>query len=305
MRGIWVAGMLVAVVLAGCAEDAPAEQADVEDGFEEFELGVSDTTGIIRGIVVDGAIVPVADVAVRIVGLDMETTTDEQGRFAFGDVPAGTHFLNITSLLHVPVQQSVTVVAGDAQPALVKVQVQRRFTQDPYLETQQINGYINCGYSAGLSSPCILDYTQLVYPGGAAPFLYGISGDIRRFVIALDDGWQSRINEMAWEPSTGTSESLSMTISFYNRTSSHSYAGASGTSPVRHQMDMDPEREHPDWVGPEGQHDYLVFVNPSTSGSGYPVALVIEQRFELFVNTFYYGMPPEDWSLIAGDGNPF
>ena len=56
---------------------------------------------------------------------------------------------------------------------------------------------------------------------------------------------------------------------------------------------------------PEGKEDYLVFVNPSASGSDLPVAVMIEQSFELFVNTFYFGSPPEGWSFVAGDGNPF
>ena len=286
---------MLAVSLAGCAETAEPAATEAPELVE----------GTLRGVVVDAAIVPVAGAQVILVGTAFETTTDVDGVFSFSGVPPGTYVLEVSTLIHEPTQ--VTVVIGDGPAEPVKVQLERRFAQDPYLEQQEIQGYMNCGYSIGLSSPCILDYTQLlpVCPGGCVPQLYGISGDIRRFEVPIEAGWQSRVNEIVWRPSTGTSESLSMTVSFYDRTSSHSYDGAAGPSPLRHQMDMDSERTHPDWIPPEGKEDYLVFVNPSASGSTLPFAVMIEQNFELFVSTFSYGSAPGGWSFVAGDGNPF
>ena len=307
MRALLLVALLASSVLGGCAEeDRPTAVSD--DDFDGLGLQASETTGVIRGVVVDTSVVPVVGVTVRVVGAPaFVTETDADGRFGFGGVPPGTHFVNFTSPLYAPVQVAVSVQAGVRDPPVLQVQVERLFSQDPYAEGQHINGYINCGYSAVLSSPCVIDYTQLlpVCPGGCVPQLYGITGDIRRFIVPIYDGWQSRINEMVWESSTGTSASLSMTVSFYNRTTSDTYAGTAGPSPLRHKMDMDPERTHPDWIPPEGLHDYLVFVNPSTAGSGLPAALVLEQRFELFSYTFYWGFPPEDWSFVRGDPKPF
>ncbi|MGB1586380.1 MAG: carboxypeptidase-like regulatory domain-containing protein [Thermoplasmatota archaeon] len=301
MRWWW---LLVVISLAGCADGSDSSDAPVMRDSDQ---------GLIRGVVVDAAVVPLEGIDITLAGTDRSTTTDDNGQFTIDDVAPGTYVLEASSLVHEAVQVAVTVVAGGEQE-VTKIQMKRLFVQDAYMDQQEIRGYMNCGYSAGLSSPCILDYTQLlpVCPGGCAPQLYGIAGDVRRFVVPMNAGWQSRINEIVWDPSTGTSESLGMTISFYNRTSSHSYTSAAGPSPLRHQMDMDPEQDHPEWVPPEGKHDYLVFVNPSRDGSRmpvlggeWPVALMVEQTFELFVSTFYFGLPPEGWSFAGGDSNPF
>ncbi len=297
MRGLWWI-LLVLPALAGCA-DGPGVTAGPDD--EECDC-YGDATGAIRGVVVDEAVVPVEGATVTLLGEGISTLTDEGGMFTFADLSPGVYFVNVTSLTHEGVQVSVEVVAG-VEPAITRVQVARLFEGTAFVDQQQIQGFINCGYSAYLRSPCIIDYTQLACPGGCAPILYGISGDVRRFIVPVDDGWQSRINEMVWEPSTGTSPSLSMTVSFYNRTTSHSYDGAAGVSPLRHQMDVKPDVGHPEWIPEEGLADYLVFVNPHTEGSDLPVALVLSQGFELFSSTFYYGLPPEGWSFM--DGNPF
>lgn len=306
MRSVAWAAALLLTGLAGCADEAaPAPE---EDGFAGFGLEASETEGVVRGVVVDESIVPVADadVTLSVPGDERVAATDGEGRFAFGRVPAGTYLLNVSSLLHLPVQTSVTVEPGVAEPDLVKVQLSRRFAQDPYLEQTQFNGRINCGYSLLISAPCVIDYTMIIVPGGAAPQLNGITGDVRRFVLPVRDGWQSMVMEMVWEPSlSATSESLSLTASFFERTSSHTYTGTAGPSPLRLQMDVDPARTHPDWVPPEGKEDFLMFVNPSTAGSGLPAALNVEQEFELFRTDFYYGAPPEGWSLVEGDAPPF
>lgn len=298
--------MLLLTGLPGCAEDQAPSEAD--DDFADFDLRVSETEGVVRGVVVDESIVPVPDIEVILLvpGDERRTVTDADGRFAFGGVPAGTYRLNVTSLRHHPVQSTATVEAGDAEPELVKVQLERRFSQDPYSEQHQLAGRINCGYSLLLSSPCVIDYTMIVVPGGAAPQLNGITGDVRRFVLPVRDGWQSMVMEMVWDSSlSATSESLSLTTSFFERTSSHSYTGTAGPSPLWLKMDLDPERTHPDWVPPEGKEDFLMFVNPSTAGSGLPMALNVEQSFELFRTDFYFAVPPESWSLVAGDAPPF
>ena len=231
--------VLLVVLLAGCA-DAGAQ--------DDPAAATDPVAGRIHGVVVDAAIVPVEGATIALVGADRDTTTDGDGWFVFDDVAPGTCVIEATTLIHDPVQATVQVRAGDGEPEPVKLQMERRFTQDPYLDQQEIKGYMNCGYSIGLSSPCILDYTQLlpVCPGGCLPQLYGVSGDVRRFVVPIEEGWQSRVNEIDWAPSTGTSESLGMTVSFYERTSSHSYDGAAGPSPLRHQMDVEPELSHPE-----------------------------------------------------------
>lgn len=290
--------VVLLVFLSACAGQSVDETPQGGDGAVP--------AGELRGVVVDTSVTPVAEVAIEadVGGDTLQATTDEEGRFSFTDVAPGTWIVRADHPLFEPVQTTATVTDGPGE--VLKIQLERRFSQEPVTQPFQVQGRINCGYSAGIAAPCVIDYTMLVVGGGLLPQLNGITGDVRRFVLPVDDGWQTMVTELTWEPTaTGTTPALSVTASFFDRTSSHSYTGEAGPAPLRMQIDVDQNLTHPDWIPPEGKEDFLLFINPSTAGSGQPVAVSVEQRFELFHHVFYYGTPPEDWSIIAGDEKPF
>lgn len=291
--------MLGLVGLAGCADSGGGS----EDPLAGEEAPPA--AGVVRGVVVDEAVVPV-DGARVVLEADpvQETETDIDGRFEFRDVPPGSWVLKVSAPGFDGAQSVVTV--SEEEGGIVKVQIQHLFDQAPYVEPWQRQGLINCGYSILISAPCVIDYTMILVPGGAAPQLNGATGDVRRFVLPISGGWQQTVTELVWEPSvTATTPALSVTASFFNRTSSHTYDGESGPSPLRMQLDMDPSLEHPAWIPPEGKEDFLLFINPSAAGSDLPFAVSVMQEFEIFHHVFYYGTPPEGWSFIAGDEYPF
>src|SRR5687767_10257567 len=78
----------------GDSED-PAAGVD----FDELELEATATTGVIRGIVVDEAIRPVAGAEVGTTLPDgagaRNTTSADDGAFGFDGLPPGTYFLTI------------------------------------------------------------------------------------------------------------------------------------------------------------------------------------------------------------------
>ena len=73
MRLAWC---LVALFVAGCAESSAPALEPVDDG-----LVATPTTGIIRGVVVDPAVVPVQGATVDLIGTGLATTTDADGAF--------------------------------------------------------------------------------------------------------------------------------------------------------------------------------------------------------------------------------
>jgi hypothetical protein len=307
--------LVVAFVLAGCSGAAGAEESEEEDGFRELELEATGTTGVVRGLVVDDRIVPVAgaEVALRASDATHTRTTDGEGRFGFDDLQPGTYFLAVTSPQHQAVQTTVDVEAGVDDPAIVKILMTRLFSQEPFTVQLKFEGFVACGYSIAITAPCITDYTQVLPPcgGGCVPPLRTAQGDARDYTTSVDAGWQQIVIEMVFEPSsTASSDRMGFVVSHNNRTgATHSFGEGSGESPVRWQADVGVQApgaasQEPVLIPPEGWHDLLVFANirAPSSGAG---AVTINQDFTIYQHTFYHGLIPEGWSFVAGDEPPF
>lgn len=301
---------LVAVAMAGCADDA-APAAEEPDEVPEGRF--DDQTGAIRGVVVDDTINPVAGATVSYLdGEPVTAQTDATGAFVFDNVAPGTYILRASSPLHEPVQSSATVTAGTSTN-VIKMQMPRLFEQDPFVSSFQFSGRLACHVQAGATAPCVTDFTQLVPPcgNGCFPELRTILGDARDFIGVIDGGWQAHVVEMTWEPSTSaTSQSLGITVrDFEPGGANHHYANAGGASPLLLRIDCC--ESHPTQSGsesiaipPEGYDNIIHFAGVRTE-EGQFAALALEQAFEVFTNTFYYGIPPEGWSFINGSPNPF
>ncbi len=307
MRFLAVLGVL-ALVLAGCADPATTQAAE-DDDFDGLDVASREGTGTILGVVVDQAIVPVADVTVSLSGngAQGEATTDAEGRFVFTDLEPGTYVLDAAKPGYDAVQTSAPVEADVPEPPVVKMQVTRLVSGTPFMEGLQFNGYLECAYSFVVSSTCVNDYTRLagpVCPGGCRPELASLL-DNREYVTPLGTDWQTIVLEMVWDQSlSGTSEELHMTTSFFAREStSHFFSSVDSASPMRVQLDVGVagpgQNQEPVSPAPEGIEDFFVFM----SAAGSQVA--VEQEFEVFQHNFYLLPPPEGWSLVAGDSNPF
>lgn len=324
MRALLVAFVVVVVGLAGCAGDkAPEEPVPVTD-FEDLPVEVTETTGAIRGIVVDERITPILGAEVTITGaVTQSTVTDKEGRFVFDGLEPGTYFLAATSSLHTGAQTSVEVVAGVAEPPLTRILLQRLFDQEPFIVQNKHDGFIECN-QAGVyyaSAPCVTDFTGLVSGNvngtgpcnraGCAPVLRTILRENRGFHIAVNPGWQAIIWEMVWEESSATFDTMGVTVSYNvtQRPASHNYATYGSKSPLRMQIDLGVDFEpsnavEPELIAPEGRPDLYYFVG--VRQTVFPVPNVaLNQPFQLFSTLFYYGVPPEGWSLVNGDESPF
>ncbi|MFA5943482.1 MAG: carboxypeptidase-like regulatory domain-containing protein [Candidatus Thermoplasmatota archaeon] len=316
MRALLAIPLVLLVALAGCSGGAQTETTpDAADDFADLGVQASATTGVLLGVVVDEAIRPVkgASVTLTPAGGSDSAVTDEQGRFAFGDLEPGTYILKVTASQYTGAQSSAEVQAGLEDPPVVRIQLQRLFTQDPYAELIKFDGYIACAYAAGVSSTCVNDYTRLagVVPGCEGGCLrdYNVSqagGNIREFRTNIGPGWQALVMEMYWEPSTGppSSGTLGMTISYFTRTSTgHWYATGDGPSPLRVQIDVGVvgpnQQEEPTLIPPEGLQDLFVLFGAGTGD------VAANQPFQFFQTNFYYAIPPADWSFVEGDPMPF
>src|SRR5688572_2997273 len=92
MRGI-VALSLCGLLLAGCSSSPEGDGAGPD--FSDLGLDASDTTGLIRGIVVDDAIRPVAGANVTLTPGGQTARTTANGTFGFDGLAAGSYFLAV------------------------------------------------------------------------------------------------------------------------------------------------------------------------------------------------------------------
>lgn len=314
----------LSLLLAGCSS-APAPEAGSDTtSFDDLAIAATATTGVIRGVVVDDRITPIAGALVALTGSGVERsgTSDGEGRFAFANLQPGTYFLRVSSLLHDEQQTAVEVIAGEDAPPIVKVQLTRRFSQEPFVEALKHEGFIQCN-QAGVyygSAPCVTDFTGIVAgngvvppgctPAGCAPQLRTLQTEDRGFHANVGAGWQTLIWEMDWDETSDTFSRLGITVSYNvtQRPASHNYLSVGSEAPLRAQLDVGVDHENsndvePDLLWPEGRPDLYYFVGVRTSG-GVP-AVAVNQAFTLFAHFFYYGVPPEGWSFINGDAIPF
>ncbi len=316
--------LLVGVAFAGCA-DAPQDDQPANDtSFDDVDVRAGEGTGVILGVVVDQTISPIMDVAVElnIPGNDpIVEVTDDQGRFAFSDVEPGVYFLKASKDLHEEIQFTATVEAGVVNPDPIRVQLVAFYTGDPFLVTIQQDGFFQCS-QAGMpgylysSSPC---HSQ----SGAVDLCdNGVClAQERDFHADVADGWQTMVYEMTWKASfAGTSERMGVVFSTYKpeRNTNHWFANHASDQPMRLQLNAG--EIHPsaqEGSGPSGpipakgmtDMSYFVSVRPPADAVCViycaPPGFAIEQQFTTYLSQFYYAKAPEDWSIVAGDGDPF
>ena len=317
MRILLAVAVLAAAALAGCSGGGDSPVADEPGQFDDLGVKPTATTGVLLGVVVDEAIRPVEGARVEVTkpdGAAVEETTDAEGRFAFGGLEPGTYFLKVRHSQFLPTQSSAEVAAGVEEPPVVRVQLTRLFTQEPYAEIIKFDGYIACAYSFFVGSTCVNDYTRLA---GAVPGCEGgclkdhnvsqTAGNIREFRFDLGPGWQAMVMEEYWEPTLDEPASqgtLNFILSFFNRTDTgHWWAEGEGPSPIRIQVDVGAEgpgaQNADEPIPPEGMDDLFVIFGAGSTD------FAVNQPFSFFQTNFYYAIPPEDWSFVNGDPLPF
>jgi hypothetical protein len=154
---VLVAALMVALGLAGCAGEAsgPEDEDAEEEVFDDLGLEATETTGVIRGVVVDQAIRPLAgaNVTLTIPGGGKESVrTGEAGTFGFSDLDPGTYFVAARKLGYNSTQTAVEVVAGLDDPPVTSIMLEENPAETPYVQVYSYEGFITCGVAIVVTS---------------------------------------------------------------------------------------------------------------------------------------------------------
>lgn len=298
-----VAALLAALALAGCATpEGPG--ADATPG-----LVATDTTGVLRGVVVDQAVRPVANATVTARGpegrgLTMMSGVD--GLFGFSGLAPGTWFVEVEKVAYSKVQVSVEVVAGVSAPAMTKLQVMFDPGAVPFSTTAKIEAFVQC-IVPGANLCAIINLYPCALAGLCDPIVddtsYVLYYDPLVAVQRTPDWFQA---EMVWQSTQSVSTWLSI------RASAHSPDDGAGLderrnstvgpSPLAISLDKANATE---WeTGTKEGVSYEIFAAneytcdpiPTPAGSiGLCGGVVLNQQVAFYFNTFYGYLPPDGW----------
>lgn len=283
--------LLIALSLAGCADEAPPTLDESEQGFEELGGEVTETTGLIRGIVLDPAIVPIEGVTVKVLSLDLETVTNEDGAFVFDELEEGTYFLEISKIGYNTTQAAADVQAGVERPPAVKIQLTPNPDSVPYVDSFQNRGYLVCSTSA-VNACGLVDVILCI--AGSCEFL----GDQFSVTVGITSPPTWINSEMVWQ----STQALGQNLDFYLDTtvkgddvSDSHIRSVAGPSPLLLTVDA----EEADANGMGTTHDLYHRIFPQLEDP--TSAVFLDQAFDVYSHVFYNYMPYDGWR-ITEDG---
>jgi hypothetical protein len=132
---VWI---LAAVALAGCAED------------DAGPTGAAQAERVLRGVVVDAAIRPLAGASIEAQGngQTLNATTDQDGLFLVAGVQPGVYILTVSKPFYDTRQVSATV-PENGEPALVKVDLSLTSGLVPFSNVASWEGFLECSATIG------------------------------------------------------------------------------------------------------------------------------------------------------------
>jgi hypothetical protein len=301
MRSALAAILLVATVLAGCSSG---------DGGGGPPLRVDPDTGGIRGLVVDQGITPVVGATITL-NSGETTESGDDGAFNFTGLAPGDHFLSVTKAGFKAVQATANVVAGEAEPDIVKVLLERLTTATPYLDHFKLDGYYECAFSFGQpGDPVITDSCDFGYrtawdeansTGNKPPAPRTVQRSINTQFIDIPSDTFAIVQEAFWESETVPVMMIllsSTPIDNFCDCSETDYIDTTMASPTYARLDRY-NATGEDKGFPVGQtvaaRGFLDWETPSTAQN---------LQFTVLTTLFHNYVPDPDWTFETRDTFP-
>ncbi len=308
----WAIAILVVSMLAGCSEDSkPAVEDDpfADIPSEDLKTG----KGLIRGVVVDTAVTPIAGATITISGQELETTSTENGAFVFTNLEPGNYFLEITKVGYSEVQQGTEVVADIVDPAVVRVMLERLPGTEPYILSGHYQGWIACEYQ----------YAFFLGSCDQGTGLFGEPDSAVYFPVdAREPEWVQM--EVTWDHTQEFGKSLTMTMGACEAEYCSPYDFGENTlcqnwGPVLLWCKVGNEQStrsgygsnymlNSTGLGTSGAAGIAIDMSADCSactppetpfcGAACGVGLILEQTFDSYLHVFYNFTPDEEWFFL-------
>lgn len=291
---VLVALILTAVALAGCADaQEPAQPDEPEVEFTQ-ELEATETTGVIRGVVFDEAIVPVEGAIVTVAGTELSAETGADGLFGFEGVEPGTYFVNVEKVAYTPIQTNVQVIAGDDEPELVRAMIVAIPGLMPYVEALTFKGHLSCGAAIVLTSVGCTTFGPVANEiGDQSIFPVSFATKPEHFQAELVwKNTQLLAGRFIWEITPGGNTHIGY------RETEH--------SPALAYLDTETIDGNEDGIMDDGGINLRFFGGPHdlcNPGVGFGCGVTLDQSAEVYAHAFYNTQPAEGWRFTS-DGAP-
>ena len=315
---------LLLATLSGCSGGGGGGGKDPVDALDDLDVEATDTTGVIRGVVVDDAIRPLAGVAITVQGAGGPYTaeTQDSGTFGFDGLAPGTYLVDAHLLGFDDARQSVEVVAGVDEPPAVKMLLTRQVGFRAFVEQFKWDGYMECGLNlviacagpnAGSQITCAASKGEPPIgpptPPSPVPVCLGnLTNDEFTIWHGVSPGVGYIQSEMVWENTQALGDTLTVYMrygsladfnaGFYNG----SLNSSTGSSPLTAVVTED-DMEDTDL----GIHNGLViaiFPGESAMLQGLPLGATVSQTWTVFTHAFHGYLPPEGWTFVGTNEVP-
>ncbi|MCA1812166.1 MAG: carboxypeptidase-like regulatory domain-containing protein [Halobacteriales archaeon] len=319
--------LIALFLLSGCSSKATTDT--ITGAVDDLQLEATATTGVIRGVVVDEGIRPLAGVLLTATsqGSSFTANSTSTGSFGFQGLPPGTYFVKAHKLGFRDTQVSTEVHAGVSDPHPLKVLLSLDSTYvKPYASATVFKGFIECGVvtpGVGIAVCSIPNGTTC--GNDPVPCSANVTSDNFSMFIAVDGGVPLWIqHELVWDATQAAGNQFSLVA---RTATAEGFQGGSyekdlpdqptGESPLLAVVNTTTIKEYD--IGRNGTGLAPAVFTGGVEGTGsqvcapdtpatnpfcaFDTGVTLEQDFTMYTHVFYGFLPPEGYRF-SNDGEP-
>ncbi len=293
MRAWTLVLLLTATVLAGCS-DAPAPAP------EDPGVVVTETTGGVRGVVVDSTITPLTGVNVML-STGETAVTDETGAFTFSKLEPNTYFVLVTKAGYQEIQSSFQVAAGKVTTG-VRIQLARLPGVEPMADSVTFDGFYECGYAIWVQTDSCDWVIRTAHDGGATVVPRGVQNNVNTAYYDLPGSATTLVQEGFFDDDVTSTFWFTISSTPIDNlcdcsdTDYLSHQGTEGYSIGRLDRNV---TAWPALDAPYAVRGFLPFQEEFTD-----VDYAFNVQFQIITTTFHNWTPVEGWNFADRDMYP-